>query len=178
MKRALRSWLLDRLEIGPLLARPGADAARAGLVRPRWPSIAAHDAEFLQVAALYAGRPDFDLPRLVEELVASESVPFLPVLRYKPSGLTKRQVWERTWDLQRREDAGEDVGPIPVPPKYTSADFLIVRHLAAAGQARRAQGAVRQLPALRATATPRSSSAGPAGTTCSRRRPWPPTTTG
>lgn len=44
--------------------------------------------------------------------------------RYKPSGLTKRQVWERTWDLQRREDAGEDVGPIPVPPRYTSADFL------------------------------------------------------
>ena len=33
-------------------------------------------------------------------------------------------VWERTWDLQRREDAGEDVGPIPVPPKYASADFL------------------------------------------------------
>jgi hypothetical protein len=76
------------------------------------------------VATLYRGRADFDLPRLVEELVAAESVPFLPVLRYKPLGLTKRQVWERTWDLQRREDAGEDVGPIPVPPKYTSADFL------------------------------------------------------
>ena len=51
-------------------------------------------------------------------------MPLLPVLRYKPSGLVKRQVWERTWDLQRREDAGEDVGPIPVPPKYASADFL------------------------------------------------------
>ena len=76
------------------------------------------------MAALYAGRPDFPLPKLVEDLVTSESVPFLPALRYKPSGLTKRQVWERTWDLQRREDAGEDVGPIPVPPKYTSADFL------------------------------------------------------
>ena len=25
--------------------------------------------------------------------------------------------------LQRRDDAGEQVGPIPVPPKYTSADF-------------------------------------------------------
>ena len=27
-------------------------------------------------------------------------------------------MWERTWDAQRREDAGEDVGTIPVPPKY------------------------------------------------------------
>ena len=43
---------------------------------------------------------------------------------YKPAGLLKRQVWERTWDLQRREDAGEDVGPIRVPPRYASADFL------------------------------------------------------
>ncbi|MGH8591141.1 MAG: DUF7008 domain-containing protein, partial [Gammaproteobacteria bacterium] len=34
-----------------------------------------------------------------------ESVPFLPILRYKPSGLRKRQVWEETWRLQRREDA-------------------------------------------------------------------------
>ena len=76
------------------------------------------------MAALYAAAPTSTLPRLVEELVAAEAVPFLPVLRYKPTGLTKRQVWERTWDLQRREDAGEDVGPIPVPPKYASADFL------------------------------------------------------
>ena len=109
--------------IRPLLARPG-DAPPELTSSPPLAERAGHDPDFLQVAALYAGRPDFALPRLVEELVASESVPFLPVLRYKPSGLAKRQVWERTWDLQRREDAGEDVGPIPVPPKYTSADFL------------------------------------------------------
>ena len=78
----------------------------------------------MQVAALYRGRPDFDVAALVAELVEAESVPFLPVLRYKPSGLRKREVWERTWDLQRQEDAGEDVGDIPVPPKYASADFL------------------------------------------------------
>ena len=85
---------------------------------------ASGDHDFLQVAALYRGRPDFDVAALVNELVESESVPFLPVLRYKPSGLRKREVWERTWDLQRKQDAGEDVGDIPVPPKYTSADFL------------------------------------------------------
>ena len=54
----------------------------------------------------------------------AKSVPFLPILRYKPTGLRKREVWERTWDLQRQEDAGEDVGDIPVPPKYATADFL------------------------------------------------------
>jgi hypothetical protein len=58
----------------------------------------------MQVAALYRGRPDFDVAVLVAELVEGEAVPFLPVLRYKPSGLRKREVWERTWHLQREED--------------------------------------------------------------------------
>jgi hypothetical protein len=108
VKRALRSWLLDRLESGRYWPDP-AQAPPELVSCAALANIAAQDADFQQVAALYAGRPDFDLARLVEDLVASESVPFLPVLRYKPSGLTKRQVWERTWDLQRREDAGEDV---------------------------------------------------------------------
>ena len=59
----------------------------------------------MQVAELYRGHPDFDVHALVAELVEGEAVPFLPVLRYKPTGLRKRAVWERTWDLQRREDA-------------------------------------------------------------------------
>jgi hypothetical protein len=121
VQRALRGWLLDRLETERYWPKDGSpELTSCAELAER----AAHDADFLQVAALYRGRPDFDVPRLVEELVVAEAVPFLPVLRYKPAGLTTRQVWERTWDLQRREDAGEDVGPIPVPPKYTSADFL------------------------------------------------------
>ena len=93
----------------------------------------------------------------------------LPILRYKPTGLLKREVWERTWELQREEERDQttkntkhtkedpaietesnssdafrvfrvfrgsnsgDSNPggstsearsIPVPPKYTSADFL------------------------------------------------------
>ena len=61
---------------------------------------------------------------LVSELVASEAVPFLPVLRYKPSGNPPSgQSGERTWELQRREDAGEAFGPIPVPPKHAASDF-------------------------------------------------------
>jgi hypothetical protein len=41
---------------------------------------------------------------LVAELVESESVPLLPILRYKAEGLSKRAAWEQTWDLQRLED--------------------------------------------------------------------------
>jgi hypothetical protein len=118
--QALKSWLLDRLESGhywPDPAHEPPELASCAALAER----AARDADFLQVAALYAGRPDFPLARLVEELVTAESVPLLPVLRYKPSGMVKRMVWERTWDLQRREDKNEDVGPIPVPPKYAHA---------------------------------------------------------
>ncbi|MCY2987409.1 MAG: BREX-2 system adenine-specific DNA-methyltransferase PglX, partial [Planctomycetota bacterium] len=108
--------------------------------------VAARDTDFMQVAELYRDRQDFDVGRLVAELVEAESVPLLPVLRYKSSGLDKRQAWERTWELQRQEDrrmsvvscpwsVAEGHGPrttdhgqlttdIPVPPKYTSADFL------------------------------------------------------
>lgn len=98
---ALRSWLLDRLEAPRfwdaaepqiLSARALADAAR-------------HDADFLAVAELYAGRAGFDLDTLVAELVAGESVPFLAALRYTETGLRKRADWEATWEKQRAEDA-------------------------------------------------------------------------
>lgn len=118
VSRALRDWLLDRLESEDYWS----DVAFTSVARPG--DRARQDAEFMRVAALYRGHDDFDVSALVAELVESASVPFLPALRYKPSGLRKREQWERTWDLQRREDAGEDTGEIPVPPKYTSADFL------------------------------------------------------
>ena len=84
---------------------------------------------------------------LVTELVNDEAVPFLPVLRYKESGMRKRQAWDATWALQRRRDlidarselpvghadrltldeakrlTAAEVGEIPVPPKYESKDF-------------------------------------------------------
>ena len=140
-ERALRSWLLDRLEAPSLWSEPRLTTAAALADRMR------EDQEFLQVAELYTGRPDFDVAKLLAGLVDEQSVPLLPVLRYKPSGLRKRAVWERTWDLQRREDAidartklpasdpehlapeaaaalkASEIGAIPVPPRYTSADF-------------------------------------------------------
>ena len=140
-ERALRGWLLDRLEAAALWSetRLTTTAALADRLRD--------DADFLQVAARYAGHPDFDIARLVARLVEDESVPLLPVLRYKPSGLRKRAAWEHTWKLQRMEDAidaridlpADDperltpeaaaalkavaVVAVPVPPRYASVDF-------------------------------------------------------
>ena len=140
-ERALRGWLLDRLEAPSIWAEPRLTTTAALADRMR------EDEEFLQVAELYTGRSDFDVARLVAGLVENQSVPLLPVIRYKPSGLRKREAWERTWGLQRREDAIDaqtklpashpehltpeaaaalkeaEVGAIPVPPRYTSADF-------------------------------------------------------
>jgi hypothetical protein len=60
---------------------------------------------------------------LVAELVKAEAVPYLAALRYSDSGLRKHLQWLETWDFQRKEDAGERVGAISVPPKYGKADF-------------------------------------------------------
>jgi hypothetical protein len=142
---ALRNWLLDRLEDGRYWQEPSLQTTRTLANKAQM------DADFLQVAELYRGHVGFNVHALVAELVEAESVPFLPVLRYKPSGLRKREIWE----LQRREDAidaevdstlsrradetpepfqerlaaeqrrrkREEIGDIPPPPKYTSADF-------------------------------------------------------
>jgi hypothetical protein len=115
---ALRSWLLDRMEDPKFWPEPKL------LSTARFAEKLRLDPDFVQVSNLYRGRDDHNFDDLVRELVESEAVPFLPVLRYKPSGLRKRADWEATWALQRREDAGEKVGPIPVPPKYVGGDFL------------------------------------------------------
>ncbi len=118
---ALRNWLLDRLEDRSFwLDRQG---------RPSPRSIAqladevARDADLLSVMALWEGRPDVPLTRSLTRLLEDEAVPYVAAHRYTDSGLAKHEAWEETWALQRREDAGEGVGTIPAPPKYTVADF-------------------------------------------------------
>jgi hypothetical protein len=120
-ERAVRDWLLDRLEDRKFWFDPQA--------RPRPRSVGqladevGRDADLVSVLALWEGRPDVPVTQSLVRLLADEAVPFLAAYRYKDSGLRKREAWEETWALQRREDAGERVGPIAVPPKYTSADF-------------------------------------------------------
>jgi hypothetical protein len=121
-KAALRNWLLDRLEDRRFWFDGGG--------RPAPHSVAwladqvARDPDLSSVLGLWVGRPDAPVTATLVELLAGQAVPYLAAYRYKPSGLRKREAWEHTWELQRREDRGERLAePIPVPPKYTSADF-------------------------------------------------------
>ena len=108
---------------------------------------ARRDRLFLEAAEVLTGDVGFDVAALVGRLVEEESCPLLPQLRYKPTGARKHAEWQGVWELQRKEDALDaraalpkadprhltadeaakkkraEVGDIPVPPKYTSADF-------------------------------------------------------
>jgi hypothetical protein len=113
---------------------------------------ARRDPLFMEAAEVFTGDVAFDVLALVTKLVDGESVPLLPVLCYKPSGLRKHAEWQGVWAMQRQEDSIDartsldpkhphylppeqakakkqaEVGDIPVPPKYTSADFLKAHH--------------------------------------------------
>ena len=146
LQRSMVRWLLDRLEtyfdFDGRMNDAGTPTAtlEIGLISlAQLADVVKQDADFMQVAALYRDDPAFEVLKLVSDLVEAESVPLLPVLRYKAAGLRKRVEWEQTWELQReedkltqsRKDAKEDVPlsglaalrEIPVPPKYTSTDF-------------------------------------------------------
>jgi hypothetical protein len=131
-ERALRGWLLDRLE--------GRRFWFDGQGRPLPRSVAqladdvSRDSDLVSVLALWEGRPDVPVTQSLVRLLADEAVPYLAAYRYKDSGLRKREAWEQTWALQRREDAGENVGRIEVPPKYTSADFRKAAYWQARGK--------------------------------------------
>jgi hypothetical protein len=147
LARFLQGWLLERLE----------ERSHPESVAPQLFSVSElaerirGDVDFQRVAELYTERPDFDLVGLVADLVADESVASLPCLRYKESGLRKRQAWEETWAKQRLEDSvtfriaagrtpdellnpkvqqeissavAKQIGEVPAPPKYSGADFL------------------------------------------------------
>ncbi|MFE1475720.1 BREX-2 system adenine-specific DNA-methyltransferase PglX [Streptomyces cyaneofuscatus] len=125
--KALRSWLLDRIESRDHWFDENAMPALVTL--SRLTDALSRDEDFVSVAKIYSPRKE--LPAVVAELMTDEHVPFLPALRYKSSGLKKRGDWEDVWDRQRQEDAAPDEptkrkirDAVPVPPKYTSADFL------------------------------------------------------
>ncbi|MFF5217619.1 BREX-2 system adenine-specific DNA-methyltransferase PglX [Micromonospora sp. NPDC000442] len=115
---ALRDWLLDRLEASELWGGQPTPLSVAQLA-----DRVGGDQDFRAVLDLWVGHDNYELTKTLGLLIADEHVPYLPAQRYKPAGLRKRAQWERTWALQRREDAGEKV-TIEVPPKYSSADFV------------------------------------------------------
>ncbi|MEO0825170.1 MAG: BREX-2 system adenine-specific DNA-methyltransferase PglX [Cyanobacteria bacterium J06635_1] len=152
---ALETWLLNRLESyfdfdGRMNdeGQPTDKIPDPTLISTaKLADIARQDPDFLQVGELYRNDPAFNVQKLVDDLVDKQAVPLLPVLRYKPTGLLKRQDWQHTWQLQRQEDAIDartqlpkddpnyldsiaakrlketEIGPIPVPPKYATKDF-------------------------------------------------------
>jgi methylase of polypeptide subunit release factors len=120
-KEALETWLADRLEDWakerrqPFTVEDAASALQA-------------DPAVLAVAEVFTGRPDFNLVELLGGLVQEELVPNQKHHVFKPTGLTKRTVWERTWEMQRAEDAAakraEKAPEPPAPPKYAKGDYL------------------------------------------------------
>lgn len=152
---ALESFLLDRLERlfdfdGRMndTGTPTATLPLALVSIGELATAARRDPLFMEAAEVFTGDIAFDVTGLIAKLVDQESVPLLPVLRYKPTGARKHAEWQGVWDLQRQEDAidartsldpknlayltpeqaadakRKQVGDIPVPPKYTSADFF------------------------------------------------------
>lgn len=122
LQRALRDWLLDKLE------DPALWMTQQGTPSPRSVGEIAgemeRDPKFIEALDLWAGRRDAPVTDTLVKLLADQAVPYLAAQRYKDSGLRKRAEWERVWDLQRDEDAGRvNAADIPVPPKYTNADF-------------------------------------------------------
>jgi len=124
-REALTDWLLDRCEVRGLWY--AADALGKPQPKPMTVNRLADklraDADVVSVARLLKG-PDADLADVLAEILADEHVPYLAALRYKDSGLRKRAQWEQTWEKQREEDTTGKRLNIPVPPRYTSADFL------------------------------------------------------
>lgn len=129
---ALRSWLLDRLESRSYwFDRQGRPAP---LSVAQLADRVERDPDFVSVLALWQGTQGVPVVQSLVSLLADEAVPYLAAWRYKDSGLRKRADWESTWALQRREDAGEPVGVIPVPPKYANIDFRKVSYWQARGK--------------------------------------------
>jgi hypothetical protein len=114
----LEDWLLERAEV----AISGIEGAST---LPSVVSRIAPPAHAEQVAALLING-EGDYRSVVKTLFERESVPFLAAYRYTDSGLDRYAEWQQTWDLQHRQDAGEEIDDIPVPPRYGQGDYRSV----------------------------------------------------
>ncbi len=121
--RVLRTWLLNRLEDRSFwFDRQGRPATRSVA---QLADLVGRDAELRSFVDLWARGTDVNLTAALTKLLTIEAVPYLATWRLKPKAMDKFRAWQHTWELQRQEDAGEldRKAVIPVPPKYTSADF-------------------------------------------------------
>ncbi|MEA5119841.1 MAG: BREX-2 system adenine-specific DNA-methyltransferase PglX [Propionibacterium sp.] len=128
---ALRGWLLDRVENRELWFSAQGHPTPQSV--SQLADVLGRDAEFRGVVELWQRRRDVNLTEALTTLLDPEAVPYLAAFRLKDSGLRKSAEWQHTWALQRREDAGETLA-IPVPPKYTNADFRKQSYWSARGK--------------------------------------------
>ena len=110
--KAAKLWLAERLE---------EEVGRHGEISgPRSFAAAIQGtARFVAVATVVSGHAALDLHQVILDILDGRAVPNLRAQVYTESGLIKRAAWEAVWCQQRREDAGEPVGQIPVPPAYS-----------------------------------------------------------
>ena len=121
---ALRDWLLDQCEARDLWF--GANGTPQPMTINQLADRLRSDAGVVAVAQLIKGNTTDrgELADTLAQILADEHVPYLAQYRYKAEGLLKRAAWERTWDLQRKEDASGRVLDIPAPPVYRITDFV------------------------------------------------------
>lgn len=131
LQEALAETILDRLEQRDLWfdasgqPTPRSVAELADGVR--------HDGFLVGCVNALAGSAETNLTTALVDLLKDQPVPYLAALRLKELGVEKYREWQRVWDLQRREDAGEKV-TIPVPPKYEPGEFLKTSYWRARGK--------------------------------------------
>lgn len=136
VRSALAAWILDRLETPELWKDPN------GYPQPQSVrQLAAKVDTAPQLAGvsdaleLWSSKRQAGVLTNLVALLADEAVPYLAALRLKDSGLRKFAEWQATWDAQRAEDRGElTTAQVPVPPKYTSADFRKASYWQARGK--------------------------------------------
>jgi hypothetical protein len=109
------------------MAAPGRQRRRrhaAADVYHRLADVAGRDAEFMQIAELYAGHCRFR-PEPSSSPTRRRRVRALPaVLRYTDTGMRKTRAVGRHLGSAAARRRRRKVGKIPVPPKYQSKDFL------------------------------------------------------
>ena len=136
VREAVAAWILDRLETPELWKDPNGypqpQSVRQLAAKVETAPELAGVSEALE---LWSTKRQAGVLTNLVALLADEAVPYLAALRLKDSGLRKFAEWQVTWDAQRAEDRGEiTTAQVPVPPKYTSADFRKTSYWQARGK--------------------------------------------
>ncbi len=138
---ALRAVVVDALE-GTAMWDVGELRSVAQLT-----DVLRSDRQLVEALELLASDRDESLAATVERVVLEGAAPHLAALRLNEKGLRKWAIWEQVWECQRAEDRidarlelpeedqefltpeegetlkSEQIGRIPVPPRYSQADF-------------------------------------------------------